>query len=670
MAREHETSVQPWGTLEELLLACAVNRHGTKSWDSIAMELANRINTGGGGGNGGGGGGTASVYLTPDNCKDRFDELKQRFMSRNDDEPASFVPMVDELKKIRVEELRREVRRRDVSIVSLELKVKRLEEERERSLKETEDDSRKNIEEGERRLSSPGNRAGKSNSGDASDSRDRENRSYNESNSTTQKRDSRRNGIVKGETEPEPERNELDPPRTESEPGKVVDGDENETMAREDNAKQSSDVQSSMSLSKNKRRRKGSGSGGAAAAVSSSGEEPEGGDEVSPATKRVSALKSEPLVKLLGTIRSHRLGSVFQRRLRSQESQRYKNLIRQHLDLRTIEARLDKGLYLNGFHKFFRDLLLLFNNAVVFFRKSSPEYAAAQELRALVLKETNAKVGKARPFTPKLEKTKQESDHSAPAPKSNKSSSIIVTCGKRSKSVSEGVIISKKGENNKDRAVVVEEKQEKKINNSSNSSSFVTIDEKGVKKKRSQERGARRNEHEFGGNELSSHDALEVNKKDNAKKKQGVANFLKRMKQNSDNHNNHNNNIINNNNNTDVSDDDIISSEEEDSKVEKKEKTKKKMMKKNGSGGGGRNNNIKPDERQERVTRNSTRTKDEGRKTRRGVGRPPKKPEKASKTTTTTTATAATTGGGNKRGRDNSEPDVGVGGRLKKRSRR
>ena len=103
MAKEHETSVQPWGPLEELLLACAVNRHGTKSWESIAMEVANRT--------------TSTSFLTPDNCKHKFDDLKRRFTSQNDDESASFVLMVDELKKVRVEELRREVRRHDVSIV-------------------------------------------------------------------------------------------------------------------------------------------------------------------------------------------------------------------------------------------------------------------------------------------------------------------------------------------------------------------------------------------------------------------------------------------------------------------------------------------------------------------------------------------------------------------------
>lgn len=104
MDREHGASAQPWGTLEELLLACAVNRHGTTSWDSIAMELQSRCST-------------LPSTLTPQYCRDKFDDLKNRFMPENDDESASLLPMVDELRRIRVKELRREVQRRDVSIV-------------------------------------------------------------------------------------------------------------------------------------------------------------------------------------------------------------------------------------------------------------------------------------------------------------------------------------------------------------------------------------------------------------------------------------------------------------------------------------------------------------------------------------------------------------------------
>lgn len=102
MATEHGTSAEAWGTLEELLLACAVNRHGTKSWDSIAMEVQNRT--------------SLFPSLTSQHCIDKFNDLKRRFKPLSD-ASASLVPIIDELRKTRVEELRREVQRRDVSIL-------------------------------------------------------------------------------------------------------------------------------------------------------------------------------------------------------------------------------------------------------------------------------------------------------------------------------------------------------------------------------------------------------------------------------------------------------------------------------------------------------------------------------------------------------------------------
>lgn len=108
MARErHETTSQQqqhqWGTLEELLLACAVNRHGTRSWDSIAMEVQNRS--------------SVLSSLTPQSCRDKFNEIRRRFTAKNGAESTSLVPLVDQLRQIRVQELRAEVQRRDVSIV-------------------------------------------------------------------------------------------------------------------------------------------------------------------------------------------------------------------------------------------------------------------------------------------------------------------------------------------------------------------------------------------------------------------------------------------------------------------------------------------------------------------------------------------------------------------------
>lgn len=324
------------------------------------------------------------------------------------------------------------------------------------------------------------------------------------------------------------------------------------------------------------------------------------------------------------------------------------------MDLQTVQARLDKGVYSDCIHKFFRDLLLLFNNAIVFFRKTSPEHIAARELRALVLKEMNHnKLGKKpQPTTLKME-PKREVDSSA---KSNKSSSIIVECRKRSsnKALSEGT--NKRRDVKKERKVDEKPKaNEKKIDASS-----AKMKDRGVGKKRTHEtvgrRGSSRStstkggetKHEYGGNELSSHDALEakVEKKENAKKKQGVESFLKRMKQNSPK------DQVEEENDDDEDDDDDIVSEEEskDSKMEKEKK--------------GRGRKKSEGRREERVTRSSSSggrgsgVRDEIGRAKRGVGRPPKRQD----------SMAAASG---RRGRENNgDSEVGNGGRSRKRLRR
>ncbi|PQQ12870.1 uncharacterized protein Pyn_36780 [Prunus yedoensis var. nudiflora] len=495
MAREHGTSGHPWGTLEELLLVCAVNRHGTKSWDSVAMEVQTKSTST-----------FASTLLTAQDCRDKFDDLKRRFVSKNDNQSHCLGQMVDELRSLRVDELRHEVHRRDVSIVSLELKVKRLEEERERSLKEEAEAHPNNDLQsgGEDQLeASPENIAGETNSGEDFDSDERENRSFNESNSTSQRGEAKENSVVakqSEEEEPGPDGNEPDRVGTETrtEPdrdcsvnGKVIDDEKEDnkkggetvgaTQLGESNefwesvseskregkrggvaSKQNSDVQSSASLSKRKRRRGGGGGEGGgrrSRSRSSSGEEAEG-DEVSPATSKgvkPKLVKHEPLIKVLRIIRSHRLGSVFERRLRSQESERYKSLIRQHMDLHEVQSRLNKGVYTDCTHKFFRDLLLLFNNAVVFLRKTSPEHMAAQELRSIVLKEMKDQLPKPQPaidtvkfHAPKLESKvpKIEPDSSVKPSKPS-----IVVCGLRRSANGGGGAKDRKGDKKERREV-------------------------------------------------------------------------------------------------------------------------------------------------------------------------------------------------------------------------
>ena len=51
---------QTWGMWEELLLACAVHRYSTESWDSVSAELRKRSTT------------TLHHVLTPHNCKQKY----------------------------------------------------------------------------------------------------------------------------------------------------------------------------------------------------------------------------------------------------------------------------------------------------------------------------------------------------------------------------------------------------------------------------------------------------------------------------------------------------------------------------------------------------------------------------------------------------------------------
>ncbi|KAH7856273.1 hypothetical protein Vadar_034769 [Vaccinium darrowii] len=412
----------PWGTWEELLLSCAVHRHGTDSWDSVAIEIQKRSST------------TSTLHLTPSHCKQKYVDLKQRYSPPNDavneDKADDAVPWLDELRKLRVAELRREVERSDLSIVSLQLKVKRLEEEREEEgLRGGEDksDPEKTVDRGrEDEQNREGGITPESVAGEPVSGGD--NLSVNESNFSDPNKVGK-DGDVK---EPEPVRTGVGEPDTGEGGGSTkpvgensCNGSSNSIEKEEDGqvreageegpvrktvkdepgggrgdspelwesvaeskgggeevtaVKESSDVQSSASKS-----RKELGDDDKVRSGCVSGDEPEDVDQ-SLAVKPVS-VESRSLVEFLEIVRSHKLGSVFQRRLERQETPEYKNMIRQHIDLETMQTRLKEGWYLSFNSSFYRDLLLLFNNAILFFGKESKESVAAIELRQLVFKE-------------------------------------------------------------------------------------------------------------------------------------------------------------------------------------------------------------------------------------------------------------------------------------------
>lgn len=534
-----------WGTLEELLLACAVIRHGTTCWDSIANELQKRINH--------------SFVFSPHNCRQKYVDLKRRFSAdggaaeeRENDDGEELLRMVDELRKLRVDQLKREVQRHDLSIVSLQLKVKRLEEERENTLqkiKEPEGGSDLRVEP-DGNTARTGVKAGEPERYSPEKFDSAENRSFNESNepSHNNKADNKNSSPEKEkESKSKQRKPEVkvgpDPVEPVKESGSVASRHaelgESVSESKRDSGKQSSDVQSSSSLSKLKKKRRRFKGGG------SSGDELEA-EKFSPANKRIS-VKSQPLIRCLEILRSHKHGSIFQRRLPSQETEKYRNMIRQHMDLDMVQSRLDKGLYNDCHPKFYRDLLLIFTNAVLFYCKSSAEHIAARELRKLVTDEITQ-------MTQKSDNIRSDMgiNHPEPALKKPRSSTTnMVVCRRRSSSCMQALSESM---NNKDGDKVENEGKEEE----------PKVDRGNLnrrKKKREEENEneklgvIERSSLRSGGLRLSNNNNRKIISKEVVKKrekvvtnqkpeissrkgasvskKQGVANFLKRIKQNS-----------------------------------------------------------------------------------------------------------------------------------------
>lgn len=117
----------------------------------------------------------------------------------------------------------------------------------------------------------------------------------------------------------------------------------------------------------------------------------EGTDEMSPMSKRSRREakvpgKLLPLLECLRAISAHKFGSIFKHRLESQDNLYYQSMIRRHVDLAMVRLRLEEGSY-SGSVEFFRDLLLVFNNALVYYSKYSQEFVAAYVLRELATKE-------------------------------------------------------------------------------------------------------------------------------------------------------------------------------------------------------------------------------------------------------------------------------------------
>ncbi|KAM0942915.1 putative transcription factor MYB-related family [Dioscorea sansibarensis] len=357
-----------WGTCEELLLACAVARHGTRRWDSIASEVQSRIAQ------------SSAPLITPSRCRQRFDLLQLRFSAAVATDSAGAgggspgeVPLIEELRKLRVAELRREVERSDHSIVSLKLKLKNLKEEGERRVSGGSDPETDQNPKPE----SPG-------STEEELARDRvSTESSKESNSTDLKGNAGKLDEEAGECTAGVGKRETEPATEERDHGLAESRESGESAAelKSSDAEETSEGRTSASHARQPRRRRRK----APLANSSGGGEPE-----ADAVSLRGGTTSQPFVKILEVIRGSASGSVFERRLESQNSAEYRGLIRCHVDLEMISEKIERLGAAYTRTEFFRDLLLLCNNAIVFYLFNSKESISAVHLRDQISKEMAA----------------------------------------------------------------------------------------------------------------------------------------------------------------------------------------------------------------------------------------------------------------------------------------
>ncbi|XP_039070652.1 uncharacterized protein LOC120217649 isoform X2 [Hibiscus syriacus] len=91
----------------------------------------------------------------------------------------------------------------------------------------------------------------------------------------------------------------------------------------------------------------------------------------------------DDIMRIFISVAENDCASVFRRRLDSQKRGRYKKLILQHVDFDTIRSRISGNL-ISSVRELFRDMLLVANNALIFYSKNTWEYKSALRLRHVV----------------------------------------------------------------------------------------------------------------------------------------------------------------------------------------------------------------------------------------------------------------------------------------------
>ncbi|TYH71368.1 hypothetical protein ES332_D05G181200v1 [Gossypium tomentosum] len=358
-----------WGTWEELLLGGAVLRHGTRDGNLVASELRTRT--------------VAPFGFTPEICKAKYEDLQQRY--------SGCKAWFEELRKQRMAELRQGLEKTEDSIGSLESKVEGLKAEKR-------DDSEviygsSQTESAIPCLKSEGI----------------------EFSSKGKCKDGLSAGSFTQEAETTWPPHCLIPVAV---PAEVMDVKQGASLTSE--REQISSIDKlfgtfcggrflSIRKRRGKRKRKDCSKNAKEGSVGES-EFLDPADVANASWCKETSASSEgqnrgsssevidDIMGIFSSIAKNDCMSVFRRRLDSQERGRYKKMIRQHRDFDTIRSRIASKSIMSV-KELFRDMLLVANNALVFYSKNTREYKSALLLRHIVtatlqqhLKEYRSKV--------------------------------------------------------------------------------------------------------------------------------------------------------------------------------------------------------------------------------------------------------------------------------------
>lgn len=362
-----EILIDKWGTWEELLLGGAVIRHGTRDWNLVASELrARTVN--------------CTYTFTPEICKAKYEDLQQRY--------SGCKAWFEELRKQRMAELRRALEQSEGSIGSLESKLEILKAEGREDCHVSYDSSQTEspvlfrkcdgIESSSKETSKDGLSAG-------SFTQDTK------TNWTPECRVATAMPAAEMEIKPEvsisPEENKVSSIWKLSE--SIFAGQVSSLKRRRGKRKRkdcSKDVKegsvgeseflgSADALFATRCKDNSTSTSGQIARCSTVDDQSRGSSKDGAVDVRV----------IFDSIAENKCASVFHRRLDSQKRGRYKKMILQHMDIDTIRSRIASGSITTA-KEIFRDLLLLANNALVFYSKTTREYKSALLLRDIVTK--------------------------------------------------------------------------------------------------------------------------------------------------------------------------------------------------------------------------------------------------------------------------------------------